>query len=531
MTLPKPFPNIDISEDYNPAIRLFGNRLITEQSILEYTAEFLAVVFSPKAIADNECDRALPPLDIIKSWSSASLRYKPPVKLNLKLFALIGVSRMDGNHDVHEKHYSYLIERLKDSMESNVPDDKDRILEYLGDFLSSFQGAGFNRAWCAQTFYPISPSLLTQETIWNETVARRLDTNTWNYSIENFTKYYSRTKRNYMARGGEVLYLQLCNIFRLDEATWLEWANKFEFKDEERDKKQLYNIINEGFQVFRSSYTLPLDHLADFVENIDMVTHEKTNDESYWLKAGWCPEESYPEGYLFAVELKRIITATLDPMERLELLMTGCIMQVLRTICAQSIRYGGSNEVSTTPLGYEWILSSPKASLQQRHTSQRSLQHIQGIIQKAIRTEALQKNAALKPSKSKVDVKTSLYREADSKYGFRLLLSLGKKLGIIVPYKGRGAHFVMTDKLLRYLVVALIKPGERLTYHDFLQRIYIHYGLAIEGVQLANAIAWSELPPNNALQESKSSWLAEMLSAGGFLTELSDAWSIVRNPF
>lgn len=531
MILPRPFPNIDTSEDYNPAIRLFGNRLITEQSILEYAAEFLAVVFSPKDIANNEYNTPLPPLEIIEAWPPAPLRYKPPIKLNLKIFALYGVSRLDSKHGVHERHYRDITARLKDNMESNRSDDKDKILEYLGDFLASFQGAGFNRTWCAQTFYPISPSLLTQETIWNETKARKEDPGNWNNSIDNFTKYYARTKRNFMARGGEVLYLQLCNIFRLDDNTWAKWADKFDFMDEERDKKELYNIINEGFQVFRSSYTLPLERLVDFVETIDMVTHEKTNDESYWLKAGWCPEETYPEGLLFAVELKRILTATLDPIERLELLMTGCIMQVLRTICAQSIRYGGSNEVSTTPLGYEWILSFPQASLQQRQTSQRSLQYIQGIIQKAIRTEALQENADSQPSKTKVDVKTALYKEADSKYGFRLLLTLGKKLGIIVPHKGRGAHFIMTDKLLRYLVVALIRPGERLTYQDFLQSIYIHYGLAIEGVQLANAIAWSELPPNNALQENKSSWLAEMLLAGGFLTELSDAWSIVKNPF
>ena len=61
--------------------------------------------------------------------------------------------------------------------------------------------------------------------------------------------------------------------------------------------------------------------------------------------------------------------------------------------------------------------------------------------------------------------------------------------------------------------------------------MYLHYGLAIEGIQLANAMQWSELPANNAMQESKRSWLAEMLRAGGFLTELSDAWSVVRNPF
>jgi len=527
VTLPNPFPRIDASEDYNPAIRLFGNRLISEQTILEYTAEFLAVAFSEKEIASEKTRDTLPSLESLQAWpSDQPLKYKPPIKLNLKLFAFFGVSRIDGKHEVHEQHYRHLIKKLENSMTFNRG-NSDQVLAYLDDFLQGFQGAGFNRAWCAQTFYPISPSLLTQETIWNETEAHRDNPNTWEEALDTFKKYFSVSKHRFMARGGEVLYLQLCNIFRMDEDTRQFWADKFEFKDEERDLEELYSQINSGFQALKGIYTSPLDQLVDFLEALDATTHEKTNDNKFWLEGGWCPEESWPEGYLFAVELKRLFTAILDPIERLDLLMTGCAMQVLRTICSQSIRHEGSETISETPLGYEWILSSAGSSIQQRQTSQRSLQYIQGVVQKALREDELQVNAGKNPRKSK----QALYKEADTKYGFKLLLSLGKKLGIIVPYTGRGAHFIMTDKLMRYLVIALLKPGERVTYQDFLHRMYLHYGLAIEGIQLANAMQWSELPANNAMQERKSSWLAEMLRAGGFLTELSDAWSVVRNPF
>jgi hypothetical protein len=529
VTLPDPFPSIDTSDDYNPAIRLFGNRLISEQTILEYTAEFLAVAFSEKEIASEKTWDTLPSIENLQLWpSNQPLKYKPPIKLNLKLFAFFGLSRIDGKHEVHEQHYRHLIKKLENSMTFNRG-NSDQVLAYLDDFLQGFQGAGFNRAWCAQTFYPVSPGLLTQETIWNETKANAPSTKpaTWYYALENFAKYFSRTKRNFMARGGEVLYLQLCNVFRMDKDTRQLWADKFEFTGEERDLEELHSQINSGFQTLKGRYTSPLEQFVDFLEALDGITHEKTNDHKYWLEGGWCPEESWPEGYLFAVELKRLFAAILDPIERLDLLITGCAMQVLRTICAQSIRYGGSETISETPLGYEWILSSSGSSMQQRQTSQRSLQYIQGIIQKALREDELQANAGTNPRKSK----QALYKEADTKYGFKLLLSLGKKLGIIVPHTGRGAHFIMTDKLMRYLVIALLKPGERITYQDFLHRMYLHYGLAIEGIQLANAMQWSELPANNAMQESKRSWLAEMLRAGGFLTELSDAWSVVRNPF
>lgn len=527
MTLPNPFPDINTSEDYNPAIRLFGNRLISEQTILEYTTEFLAVAFSEKEITSEKTWDALPSLQSLKDWpSNQALKYKPPIKLNLKLFAFFGVSRIDGKHKVHEEHYRQLIKKLESRMNLNHG-NSEQVLAYLDDFLQGFQGAGFNRAWCAQTFYPISPSLLTQETIWNETIADRENPDNWEEILDTFKKYFSVSKHRFMARGGEVLYLQLCNVFRMDEDTRQLWGDKFGFIGEESDLGELHSKISNGFQALRDTYTAPLNKLVDFLEALDGTTHEKTNDNKYWLEGGWCPEESWPEGYLFAVELKRLFTAILDPIERLDLLVTGCAMQVLRTICAQSIRHGGSKKVSETPLGYEWILSSPGSLIQQRQTSQRSVQHMQGIIQKALREEELQANAERNQRKSK----EALYKEADTKYGFKLLLSLGKKLGIIVPYTGRGAHFIMTDKLMRYLVIALLKPGERVTYQDFLHRMYLHYGLAIEGIQLANAMEWSELPANNALQESKRSWLAGMLQAGGFLTELSDAWSVVRNPF
>ncbi|WP_207641571.1 hypothetical protein [Syntrophomonas palmitatica] len=53
MTLPNPFPDIDTSDDFNPAIRLFGNRLISEQTILEYTSEFWQLCLAKKILREK----------------------------------------------------------------------------------------------------------------------------------------------------------------------------------------------------------------------------------------------------------------------------------------------------------------------------------------------------------------------------------------------------------------------------------------------------------------------------------------------
>ena len=87
----------------------------------------------------------------------------------------------------------------------------------------------------------------------------------------------------------------------------------------------------------------------------------------------------------------------------------------------------------------------------------------------------------------------------------------------------------MTDRLIRYLVAVLLPPGERCTYEEFLQRLYQHYGIAVEGEYLTDA-AIHRLH-NSSIQPENGSSLKEMLRAGGFLTDLSDAYSIVHNPF
>lgn len=536
MSLPVPFPRLkSVSDDYNPAIRLFGKRFINEQTILEYLAEFLAVVFSDKRIGSGEAIRSpLPSLEELQKWSDTpdtKLYYKPPIKLNLKLLAFLGISRVDSRHDVHKKHYEYLINKLESNVKvsgGNVEEVKD----WIEDLLRGFQGAGSNRTWCAQTFYPVSARLLTQETIWNETVVKKEPVNEWLDSMKRFHRYYSVSKHRFMARGGELLYLQLCNVFTTRREAIEDFAKSIGFFSDESDLFKLHRSLQEGLQKLCGQCPATFDLLVDYLELLDRDTHEMTNKEAERLACEWCPEESWQEGYLFAVEINRLLAAVLDPVERLELVMTGCALQVLRSLCAQSVRYTRDHAGATngSVLGYAWIFSPPGSpSRQLRLASQRNLQFIQGLIQKALRFDALQENAARDPN-PRMD-KNKLYNEADNKYGHKLFLSLGKKLGMIVPQKGPGARFIMTDKILRYMVLVLLRPGERCTYDEFLRRLYCHYGIAIEGKELIDALTWTGLPANSSVLPLKGSWLAGILRAGGFLTELSDACSIVRNTF
>lgn len=528
--LPVTFPPNRSHGDYNPAIRLFGSRFFSDQSIVEFAIEFLGITFFDKWIeSDRKYRSCLIPIDELKSLlnDEARLHYNLPIKLNLKLVAFFSSSRLDSRHSTHMSQYKKLIKALETRIVVNS-DNKHEIIERIEELIKSFQGAGYNRTWCAKNFYPLTKGLIAKETLWNESIVKRSPISSWTETINNINTYYSISKHRFMARGGELLYLQLCNVFLQDENIIKQFAETLKLNNDFISLHSLHASLQLGFEEMRDSHTGPFDRLVNFIELLDEDSHMQSNKIAE-QSCDWCPQESWQEGYIFAVELNRILHATLDPVDKLEMLMTGCALQVLRSLCAQSVRYAGiiSDAGVGGALGYAWIFSNPQASeRQQRIASQRNLLAVQGLIQKALRHDSLVENAKLGPK----DV-DAYYREADTKYGHKLFLSLGKKLGIIVPLKGRGARFIMTDKLIRYLVLTVLPPGSQCTYNGFLEKIYMHLGIAIESEQLSDAISWTGLPGGSTANTNSAHWLSEMLRAGGFLTELSDACSIINNPF
>lgn len=538
MVPPTPFPSGALKDTANPAIRLFGLRFFKDQTVLEYLAEFLAVVFSPKRISGNEAiGTPLPTLETLHNWAastdSAPLHYRPPVRLDLKLLAFLSLSPIDKRHDIHLKHYAELANRLASSLQT-ANHDRNEVVVAIEDLIQGYQGAGFSRTWCAQTFYPISEGLLTRETIWNESVARRKKVQTWEESVAHFGTYYRTDANMFLARGGEVLYLQLCNVLSVAQETIEEFVHRagISVADDEANLSRVYESLVTGFARIYGAHTAGLDSLLDHVDGLDGSTLSAVDRDVGELTCGWCPRESWPEAFLFAIELSRLMCAVLDPIDRLELLATGCALQVLRSLCAQSARYAdGTPRAGGGALGYSWILSSSDHSTrQQQLASQRNLQVVQGLIQRALRDAALMRHVQRLVGGDAERTRLS-YKEADARYGYKLFVSLGKKLGIIIPWRGPGARFIMTERVLRYMVMTLLRPGERQTYDEFLARLYCHFGIAVEGSQLDDAMVWSGMPANASVQHRRGSWLSGMLRAGGFLTELSDACSIVHNPF
>ena len=539
----KTFPSkvlVQGKEDRNPAIKLHGLRFFADQTVSELLLEMLLVATSSKRIGDVKFDsnRFLPDIDLLRHWPSpARLQYAPPARLNLKLFAFLGASRLDSRHPSHLAHYRTLVVQGLSPAHISLAGGAEalEVLRTLENLFLGFQSVGGNRTWCAASFLPIARELIAGESIWQETKARRKGVADW----ESALSYFGHSQQIFLARGGELLYLQLCNALRQDAELIRSWLLEagVSASSEESNSEELHRGLTSAFAKILDACPETVGKLAVFLDTaIDPKAAEHTDCDPNtggrrYASCGWCPEDSWREGAFFAIELVRLCSADIDPIERIELLEIACAMQLLRSLCAQSARYTIRRDAVDSeagPLRYVWVVSDPAGRQPVvKQISRRNVSAVQRMIHDAIRHSSITDEL---PSMSDSDL-AKAYREADGRYGHKLFLTVAKRIGLIVPRRGAGARFVLTDKLLRYLVLSTVRPGQRITYESFKRLIFAHHGLAVDDDTIGRSCSWSGTPRLTTLGGKTDTWLSEMLDASGMLIRLSDSCSLVTNPF
>ena len=542
-----PFPPINLErvehrgQDRNPGVQLFGRRFFVDQTVPELLLELLLVGTSPKRVDNQDLpsEQVFPEIESLQAWPNGKhLEYATRARLNLKLFAFLGASKLETRHETHRHHYRNLINLLQSPEYLTVAGIGDRIefLQTLENLFLGFLGVGEERTWCAQSFLPVARNLVAGESIWRETRAKRENPESWEEAL----KFFSHSQRLFLCRGGEVLYLQLCNVLRQEENTLREWASSVEldlspFTSPVRIREEL----ESGFGCIFNRHADPVGKLAAFIDyGIDPNTSNQTDiaidGRSDFSPCGWCPTESWPEGLLFAVEVIRLCKAKIDPIERIELLEIACAMQVLRSLCAQSGRYANGQGSGAKWPGFYWVLSDPEGKNDVlKLISRRSLNVVKRTVYNAIRHRDILKILEQQKQNDEIHGRNwrDPYAEADNRYGYKLFLAMAKRIGLIVPRRGVGARFVLNDRILRFLVMSLIPPGIRLTYESFKWALFTHYGIATDVETIGRASEWCETARLSTLGGTSDLWLVEMLKASGVLVQLSDSSSLLINPF
>ena len=504
----------------NPAIRLYGRRFYKDQTPVEYLAEFLLVFASPKTQSTSET------VNFCYQFNLGDGQYFPEDRVALKLFAFFTSSKLETRHPVHRQAYLEALEELKKQI-IGTEKEKDETVRLLQSLLGGFVGVAKDRTWVTCNFLPASTSLLSREVTWKHIDAikskKGLVTD-W----ESSKIYFESNTRNFMGRGGELLFLQLVNLFsqqsileELNQEEYKYLTNRFYSLDILKISlaKHLQSLLRESLSQLGGLVKLIEDSLKDFNIKKDDKTDNKPSN------FGWVVQASCPEAFLFAVEMDNICSSNIGTLDKLDLLQTLCCMQVLRSLCFQARRLDTSEKTTSGFIGnYVWVVTDSNANLGTpiRQMAQTSFNQIDSLLYRVLRSSYLNKDNQV----TKNDL------ENGDNNTFKLFRKFSKEIGLVIPAKGTGQRFTLPQNLLRFLIAALLQPGERIRLNHFYERVFAHYGIALGDKQLGIALNWCgyQSDIHNYAVSSNNTWVEEALQQGGFLVELSDAVSMVKNP-
>lgn len=497
----------------NAAIRLYGRRFYKDQTPVEYLAELLLVFVSQKGRQRNGT------FSLRLETSDDPPCYWPDDRIALKLFAFFPSSKLETRHPVHQNAYRQALEDIKARV-SGSNEEKDEAVRLLQSLFVGFVGVAKNRTWVTHSFLPASPTLLAREVGWQHSKAvKDTDLQDWDDAEE----YFAIDQHNFMARGGELLFLQLAHLFSgTGHSTIDSMCSNASYKHLERNELlKLREGIETGLRSILEDAVGPISELTCFIE--EALSSYRLYDQGKRASLGWVPTASVPEAFLFAGELNNICRSTLGALEKLDLLQILSCMQVLRSLCFQARRIDdSSNHTDGFFGGYSWIVADTNARSGSavRKLAQNSFERIEEMLYRVLRQVA-------KSSKGPIPD----FKQAD-KHGFEIFRKIAKELGLVIPRTGRGQRFVLPPQLLRFLVAALVAPGERVRLTEFYARVFSHYGIALGDQQLVVALGWNgnESGTRDYAIAADTTWVEEALQQGGFLVELSDAVSIVHNP-
>ena len=495
----------------NPAIRLYGRRFYKDQTPVEYLAEFLLVFASAKQENGEGCYQFNLPTDDNKPC------YWPEDRIALKLFSFFPSSKLETRHPVHQQAYLDALNTLKEHI-SGTNEEQEEAVRLLQSLFNGFAGVAKNRTWVTYSFLPVTNGLLARELNWLHSKAKK-DKALTNWESAASYSYFAHDRHNFMARGGELLYLQIANLFSQENST--EIHNLLSGKEYQhlskrmpelsfKLKKHLHSILQESVE--------QLSCLANLVESV--LDEYKIKSEPKPNYFGWVPVASRIEGLLFAMEMDNICSSNLGTLDKLDLLQTLCCMQVLRSLCFQARRI---DEAENNTLGfygnYVWVVSDTEANVGtlMRRMAEISFQRIEDLLYRVLK---------------KYEISGVGSHTEAVKHGFQIFRKISKEIGLVVPRRGSGQRFTLHQGLLRFLVAALVSPNERIRLTHFYQRVFAHYGIALGGEQLTVALNWcsNETEGGDYAVSSSTAWVEEALQQGGFLVELSDAVSMVKHP-
>jgi len=479
---------------------LFGHRVQPSQTKYEYLIEFLQVAIAKKKNMTTEKpykDSDMFPVD--EDHLNGNITYRPHTKIGLKRFVFLPKSKLDGKAKVDQQAYDDCIRALEDHVNVDNKVKKQNSIKIVQNLLNGFSAVNQSRSWFDQNMLPICPEVILPEGMGVKKWRQGLDYEIGNADVDYKFDYHRYT---YMCRGGEVYYLHLLNAI-----------NEFP-----KYKEQIEKRLNEMITSFPQ-----FSYLCNFVEktwesHILIPDEDKTPVEK---KLGVIPNSFTFRNEYTLSELTNFLNSRSHPFEKMETLANGIILQLLRAMYVAASTDEDSNcwVIDVNCNGYSNI-EAKKIAISSFEKNEEIINNYlyAGLDKYRLDLTATDESKIIKDA-------------ADDSY--RLFRKMGKMIGIVIPNTGKGMRFTLSEDIIKFLVLSIIPPKKMITLDEFIELLYQHYGMVIGPKQYKIEMENSHVKAVgdfSFLEENKKAF-SQKLKDCGFLRDLSDATSIVENPY
>lgn len=496
----KTYPNsVDDLEKHLSSIatRIFGNRFKSDQTLYEYLIEFLLVFVSAK---DSQLENGKMKFH---DTTNGRLEYWTEPRMGLRRFIFYDKARKNGAVPIDEQAYQEMIQTLKHNIIADTETEKQDIIDGLQDLLHGYAVVIRKRNWCAQMLLPVCPEMILCDAMPEEKKRRNLH---WSRDKEKdkVDSSFAFDKRNFIARGGEVYYLHILQAL-----------------EEKADTKEKLEVL---LQKLLGGENNKLSEICNMVQKSWEETMEfNKNDVSQHLNLSFIPDEAYKECGVYSVEeLVNFLSSGLPSINKIEILAKGVMFQIMRMLSWRVDNYLGVEKKA-------WIVDMNGSSGNTvKKIAAEGFRNIENGFMTALNKSARE----IGDDKIPKDKYMSMLNKARGS-SLDIFRSKGKEIQCIIPTNGQFERFSLSEDVIRFLALSLIPPQKKMTLNMFLDKLYMHYKIVIgpeeyrksidSGLKLEPALA-------NSFTENAEAFQT-FLKATGFLRELSDATSIVVNPY
>ena len=495
------------SKDCSVQSLLFGHRIKPQQTRYEYLSEFLQIAVSKKRIAGDDSQFIGDMFIISEKVNDHMIEYTPVSNMGLKRFIFFDNSRLDTKSAIDDKAYKECVRIINENTElgSSQIEEKDTVF-ILQNILYGFSIENAGRSWFNKNLLPVCPEVLFPESLarksYRDSAAKEGIKSILTDNSFDFNSY------TYMARGGEVYYLHLLHALNSDGS----------------GKKELLES-----QINKLLSGIPqLSELGSYIQKKweDEMQFEKEEPDKPAVKKTM---KAIPLDYKFrdkytVSELTVFLDNRIQPMEKIDLLSYGIVIQIFRMMI--SIAAKGSDTV-----GSVWLIDVCDPG-KKEHSEVKKLASRCFSLNEESFTKYIDKGIAYFYSTDDEKKKNDRRKKAADDT-IKVIRKLGKSMGMIIPMTGADMRFTLPEDILKFLVMSLVPAGKKVTFDSFLDMLYEHFEIVISPEHYARAASENKAPyqSNVTFLQMNRSDFAQKLKNCGFLRDLSDATSIVENPY